>query len=109
MFNLLSKTKLINKLQNYLPNIVYGATDGIITTFTIVSGIEGANLSPITAIVIGIISLFADGLSMGAANFLSMRADTIILFLYLLVRCFTFLPRELAIAAGNAFSLSIVI
>lgn len=60
--------------RHYLPDIIYGANDGIITTFAIVSGVAGAALSPATALILGLANLFADGLSMGASNFLSIRS-----------------------------------
>ncbi len=62
-------------LRNYMADIVYGANDGIITTFTLVSGIEGAKFPAVIIIVLGVINLFADGLSMGASSYLSFRAD----------------------------------
>jgi vacuolar iron transporter family protein len=61
-------------LRHYLSDIIYGANDGIITTFTVISGVEGAKLSPLIVIIIGFVSLFGDGVSMGASRFLSIRA-----------------------------------
>ena len=65
-------------LRRYLSDIVYGATDGIITTFVVVSGVEGAKLAPSVVLVLGIVNLFADGLSMGASSFLSLRATAVV-------------------------------
>ncbi len=64
-------------LRFYFADIVYGATDGIVTTFSVVSGVEGASLSPSIAIILGIVNLLADGVSMGAASFLSIRSGEI--------------------------------
>lgn len=75
---LLSSKKPSHLLQHFLADIVYGATDGIVTTFAVVSGVEGAKLAPITVIILGTINLFADGLSMGASSFLSKRAKAAI-------------------------------
>jgi len=61
-------------LKHYMSDIIYGASDGIITTFTIVSGVAGAKLSTFIIIILGIVSLFGDGISMGASRFLSIRA-----------------------------------
>jgi VIT1/CCC1 family predicted Fe2+/Mn2+ transporter len=61
--------------RHYIRDIVYGANDGIITTFAVVSGVAGGALSPVAVIVIGIANLAADGMSMGAGNLLSIRAD----------------------------------
>lgn len=60
--------------RHYLADLVYGANDGIITTFAVVSGVTGAALSPSTALILGFANLFADGFSMGASNFLSIRS-----------------------------------
>lgn len=65
-------------LQRFLADIVYGATDGIVTSFVVVSGVEGAKLAPITVVILGTVNLFADGLSMGASSFLSRRAKAAI-------------------------------
>lgn len=61
-------------LRHYLEDIIYGANDGIITTFTVVSGVEGAKLTPLIVIILGFVNLFADGASMGASRYLSIRA-----------------------------------
>jgi len=62
--------------QHYLPELVYGATDGIITTFAVVAGVEGAQLSPVVVLILGVANLLADGVSMGASSFLSIRSKT---------------------------------
>jgi VIT1/CCC1 family predicted Fe2+/Mn2+ transporter len=59
----------------YLADAVYGAVDGTVTTFAIVSGIAGASLAPEWVIVLGLANLLADGFSMGASNFLGARAS----------------------------------
>lgn len=61
-------------VRAYLPELVYGANDGIVTTFAIVAGIVGASLSPRTILILGFASLFADGISMAASNVLSERS-----------------------------------
>lgn len=60
--------------RHYLRDIVYGANDGIITTFAVVAGVTGGALSAQTIIVVGAANLFADGLSMGVGNYLSIRS-----------------------------------
>ena len=54
---------------------MYGAIDGIVTTFAIVAGATGANLSSGIVIVLGLANLIADGLSMAVGNFLGTRAE----------------------------------
>lgn len=60
--------------RHYLPDLVYGANDGIITTFAVVSGVVGAALSETVIIVLGFANLVADGFSMGASNYLARRS-----------------------------------
>jgi VIT1/CCC1 family predicted Fe2+/Mn2+ transporter len=60
--------------RHYLPDLVYGANDGIITTFAVVSGVAGAGLAETVIIILGFANLVADGFSMGASNFLARRS-----------------------------------
>ncbi|MEN8374037.1 MAG: VIT1/CCC1 transporter family protein [Gemmatimonadota bacterium] len=60
--------------RHYLGDVVYGANDGIITTFAVAAGVAGANLSPAVVLILGGANLLADGFSMGASNFLSVRS-----------------------------------
>lgn len=62
-------------LRHYLRDLVYGANDGIITTFAVVAGVAGAALSVRTVLILGMANLLADGFSMGASNFLSIRSE----------------------------------
>ncbi len=62
-------------IQHYLRDLVYGANDGIITTFAVVAGVAGADLSPRIVLILGFANLVADGFSMGASNFLSIRSE----------------------------------
>lgn len=59
---------------HYLPDLVYGANDGIITTFAVVSGVVGASLANGVIVILGLANLVADGLSMGASNYLARRS-----------------------------------
>jgi VIT1/CCC1 family predicted Fe2+/Mn2+ transporter len=65
----------VEMLRHYLGDLVYGANDGIITTFAVVSGVAGASLDARTVLILGAANLFADGFSMGASNYLSIRSD----------------------------------
>jgi len=62
-------------LEHYLSDLVYGSNDGIITTFAVVAGVAGANLSPTVVLILGFANLVADGFSMGASNYLSIRSE----------------------------------
>ena len=61
--------------RHYIRDLVYGANDGIITTFAVVAGVTGGGLSPRAMLVIGAANLFADGLSMGVGNYLGIRSN----------------------------------
>lgn len=69
--------------ENYFKEVIYGGIDGIITTFAVVAGFSGAALSSDTTtqlsflvvLLFGLANLFADGVSMGLGNFLSVRSD----------------------------------
>jgi len=63
-------------IRRYLPELIYGANDGIVTTFAIVSGIVGASLSNEAILILGFASLFADGISMAASNVSSERSKS---------------------------------
>lgn len=60
--------------RHYIRDLVYGANDGIITTFAVVSGATGGALSAAAVLIIGAANLAADGMSMGVGNLLSIRA-----------------------------------
>jgi VIT1/CCC1 family predicted Fe2+/Mn2+ transporter len=60
---------------SYLRDFAYGAIDGAGTTFAVVAGVEGANLSANIVIILGIANLVADGFSLAASNYLGSRAD----------------------------------
>ena len=66
----------------YIKEIIYGGTDGIVTTFAVVAGFTGAQsaetvipMSVLTVLLFGLANLFADGAAMGLGNFLSLRAE----------------------------------
>lgn len=61
--------------RHYVRDLVYGANDGVITTFAVVAGVTGGTLPPVTVLVLGIANLLADGLSMGVGNYLGIRSD----------------------------------
>lgn len=61
--------------RHYLRDLVYGANDGIITTFAVVAGVAGGQLTAAAVLIIGAANLAADGVSMGVGNFLAIRAN----------------------------------
>jgi VIT1/CCC1 family predicted Fe2+/Mn2+ transporter len=60
--------------RKYLPEFVYGATDGTVTTFAVVAGVMGASLSSAVVLILGFANLFADGFSMAISNYLSLKS-----------------------------------
>ncbi len=60
--------------RHYIRDLVYGANDGIITTFAVVSGASGGAVAATAVLIIGVANLTADGMSMGVGNLLSIRA-----------------------------------
>lgn len=61
--------------HTYLRDLVYGGIDGAVTTFAVVSGVMGAELSPAIVLVLGIANLIADGFSMAASNYAGTRTE----------------------------------
>lgn len=58
-----------------IKEIVYGANDGIITTFAVISGVVGASLEVKTILILGFANLLADGFSMAASNYLGSKSE----------------------------------
>ena len=61
--------------HSYLADFVYGAIDGTVTTFAVVSGVAGAGLASEIIVVLGLANLAGDGFSMAASNYLGTRTD----------------------------------
>jgi vacuolar iron transporter family protein len=61
--------------HNYIRDFIYGGIDGAVTTFAVVSGVSGAELSPAIILILGFANLAADGFSMAASNYLGTRAE----------------------------------
>lgn len=62
-------------MRRFLPQFVYGAFDGIVTTFAVVAAAAGAGLHHNIVIILGLANLIADGFSMGASAYLSHKSD----------------------------------
>lgn len=60
---------------NYLRDWVYGGIDGAVTTFAIVAGVTGAELSVRTILILGLANVVADGFSMAASNYSGTKAE----------------------------------
>lgn len=60
---------------SYLRDWVFGGIDGAVTTFAIVAGVAGAELSSTIVLVLGAANLVADGFSMAAGNYSGVKAE----------------------------------
>lgn len=60
---------------SYLRDFVYGGIDGAVTTFAIVAGVVGADLSARVILILGMANLLADGFSMAAGNFSGTKTE----------------------------------
>jgi VIT1/CCC1 family predicted Fe2+/Mn2+ transporter len=67
--------RIASSNHNYVRDFIYGGIDGAVTTFAIVSGVSGAELSPSIVLILGFANLAADGFSMAASNYLGTRAE----------------------------------
>ena len=63
------------KSGKYIKSVVYGGLDGIITTFAVVAGVNGASLSAGVVLILGFANLVADGLSMAIGDYLSTKSE----------------------------------
>ncbi len=70
-----SRYPWINRFQEYLGEFVYGGIDGSVTTFAVVAGSAGANLSSEVVIILGFANLIADGFSMSVGSYLSTKSE----------------------------------
>jgi VIT1/CCC1 family predicted Fe2+/Mn2+ transporter len=59
----------------YIKSVVYGGMDGIVTTFAVVAGVNGASLSAGVVLILGFANLLADGLSMSIGDYLSSKSE----------------------------------
>lgn len=69
------KNSSLHEKATLLRDVVFGANDGIITTFAIVAGSRGASLSSSVVIILGFANLLADGFSMGSGNYLGIKSQ----------------------------------
>lgn len=70
-----NSSSLLARFQEYLSEFVYGGIDGSVTTFAVVAGAAGAELSPSVVIILGFANLIADGFSMSVGSYLSHKTE----------------------------------
>lgn len=61
--------------SDYVKSIVFGGLDGIITTFSTIAAVVGGDMQIQTVIVLGFANLIGDGISMGAGDYISSKAE----------------------------------
>ncbi len=61
--------------RSQIKDFIYGAMDGIVTTFAVVAGVAGARLSITIIIILGLANLLADSFSMAIGNFTGTKAE----------------------------------
>lgn len=66
---------VFNRFQDYLGEFVYGGIDGSVTTFAVVAGAAGAELSSAIVLILGFANLLADGLSMSIGAYLATKTE----------------------------------
>ncbi len=49
--------------------------DGILTTYSVVMGVAGANLANVVVLALGIANLIGDGLSMALGDYISTKSE----------------------------------
>ena len=69
------RRRLDSDSSRYLRDFIYGAIDGIVTTFAVVAGAAGAGLESRIVIILGVANLVADGFSMSVSNYSGARAE----------------------------------
>lgn len=63
------------KKAGFLRDAVFGANDGIVTTFAVVAGSAGASFGTNIVLVLGFANLLADGFSMAVGNYLGIKSS----------------------------------
>ena len=68
-------TNPLEYARHYIRELVYGANDGLITTFAVVAGVAGGGISSVAVLIVGTANLLADGLSMAVGNYLGIKSE----------------------------------
>lgn len=106
MFEALLGDEVERDAGRYLAEAVYGANDGIVTTFAVVAGAAGAGLSSSVVLILGVANLLADGFSMGMSNYLSQSSERDYEAAHDLTRTTSKSPRRTAAVTFAAFVLA---
>ena len=66
---------VIHERSSYLRDAVFAASDGLVTTFAVVAGSQGAGLGQTIVVIMGFANLFADGISMSSGTYLGTKSE----------------------------------
>jgi vacuolar iron transporter family protein len=69
------REELIHERGSFLRDAVFAASDGLVTTFAVVAGSQGASLGPTVVVIMGFANLLADGISMSAGTYLGVKSE----------------------------------
>lgn len=69
------REKLLHERASFLRDAVFSASDGVITTFAVVAGSQGASLSSEIVLILGFANLLADGFSMASGTFMGVKSE----------------------------------
>ncbi|WP_206513251.1 VIT1/CCC1 transporter family protein [Pelagibacterium montanilacus] len=72
-----SSKAMRSRLSKFVPELIYGANDGVITTLAVIASVSGAQLPNQIIVILGLANLVADGFSMGASAILSERSKPV--------------------------------
>ncbi len=67
--------KEVSRVGDGIREFVFGANDGTVSTFGILAGLVGANLAGPVIALVGVIQMFAAGLSMGLGAYISTKSQ----------------------------------
>lgn len=60
---------------SYIRDGVFAANDGIITTFAVIAGSQGAGITASIIIILGLANLVGDGFSMASGNYQGIKSE----------------------------------
>lgn len=97
------KDSILGRFEKYLGEVVFGAIDGIVTTFAVVAATVGAGLGSGVIIILGLANLFADGISMGVSAYLSEKSEQAVQSKNNVIRPEAKVPAKVGLATFGAF------
>ena len=66
---------MVSQKGEELRQAVFGANDGLVSTFGLVAGLTGAAASPSILIIANVVNMFASGMSMGFGSYLATKSQ----------------------------------